>query len=442
MQWKEISHGRFERPLDSIERFYKANASGGAPLEQWSVTAATQIRLNIPASDIAAALRHAWKTIRYDNPQIACTEQNNTNVYVVPDETALAAWIEDTFFIVPSQNADSLLSTFTRSPSATLHYLPQLSEVVVHCSHSRMDGIGALSLLHQLFTALAEPRAVSFGTEFKNLSPGLFDAAGVQIDVTPEIQQTTTGLLTDLVSSQPSLGLPTIAANRIPGPTHRRELKLGINKTHAIAKACKNLGIGVTAAVHAALILATQQLSPPEFAERKYTSWCLVNLRPHCQPPYDSATPVSVYHGATVKTIAPSSFLPDALELQSVYKQSWQPSQSNQMAVLSHFSGTLASLISQPSPPDAELPTEPLLSSLGVVDRYIQSKYGDKVEVNDFWMAVEMLTRQVELHVWTFHDNLTLSVSFNKCFYEEEFIERFLSSIRTILLQGLNVEDV
>ena len=442
MQWKETSPGRFERPFDSMERFYKANASGGAPLEQWSVTAVAQIRLNIPANDIAPALRHAWKTIRYDNPQIACIEQSDTNLYVVPDETALTTWVEDTFFIVPSQSADSLLSTFNRSPSATLHYLPQLSEVVVHCSHSRMDGIGALRLLHQLFTALAEPRTVSFGTEFKNLSPGLFDAAGVQTDVTPEIQQTTTSLLTDLVSSQPSLGLPTIASNQVPGPTHRRELKLGIPKTHAAAKACKDLGLGVTAAVHAALILATQQLSSPEFAGRKYTSWCLVNLRPYCQPPYDSATPVAVYHGATIKTIAPSSFLPDALELQSVYKQPWQPSQSDRMAVLSHFAGTLASLISQPSPPNAELPSEPLLSSLGVVDRYIQSKYGDKVEVKDFWMAVEMLTRQVELHVWTFHDDLTLSASFNGKFYEAEFIESFLSKIRTILLQGLNVEDV
>ena len=89
-----------------------------------------------------------------------------------------------------------------------------------------MDGIGALCLLHQMLTALAEPRTASFGNELKNLSPGFFDVAGVQTDVTPEIQQTTTGLLTDLVSSQPSLGLPTIASNQIPGPTHHRDGQL------------------------------------------------------------------------------------------------------------------------------------------------------------------------------------------------------------------------
>ena len=441
MQWKEISPGRFERPFDGIERFYKACAIGEGPLEPLSITAVAKLRLNVPASDIAGALRHVWKTIRYDNPQIACTEQSDTNVYVVPDETALTTWIENTFFIVPSQNADSLLPTFTRSPSATLHYLPQTSEVVVHCSHSRMDGIGALRLLHQLFTALAEPRTISFGTEFKNLSPGLFDAVGVQTGVTPEIQQTTTELLTTLGSGQPSLGLSKMTSNQIPGPTRRRELKLGIHKTHAAVKACKDLGLGVTAAVHAAVILATQQLSPPEHAGRKYTSWCLVDLRPFCQPPYNSAAPVALYHGSTPTTIAPSSFLPNARELQSVYKQSWHPSQSNRIAGFSHFCETLASFMSQPSPPNAELPSEPILSSLGVVDRYIQSNYGDKVEVKDFWMAVEILTRQVELCVWTFHDNLTLSAAFNESFYEGDFIESFLSRIWTVLLEGLNVED-
>ncbi len=269
MPWKETSPGRFERPFDGIERFYRAAASGGAPLEQWSVTAVAQVRLNLPASDNVEALRHAWKTIRYDNPQIACTEQGDTNVYDVPDETALAAWIKDTFIVAPSQTANSLLSSFTRSPSATLHYLPQTSEVAIHCSHSRMDGIGAL---HQLFKTLAEPRSIVFGTESKNLSPGLFDAAGVPTDVTPEIQQAVTGLVTNLASSQPSLGLPTIASNQIPGPTQRRELRFGTHRTNDAVNACKDRGLGVTAAVHAALILATQQLSPPGLAGRKYTS--------------------------------------------------------------------------------------------------------------------------------------------------------------------------
>ncbi|KAM0805743.1 hypothetical protein BDR22DRAFT_817155 [Usnea florida] len=48
--------------------------------------------------------------------------------------------------------------------------------------------------------------------------------------------------------------------------------------------------------------------------------------------------------------------------------------------------------ISQPAPHNVEIPSEPRSSSLGVVDRYIQFISGDIVEVNDFWMVVEMLT--------------------------------------------------
>ena len=398
--WRETSPGRFERPFDGIERFYRAAVSAGVPLEQWSVTTVAQIDLNLPASDIVAALQHAWKTIRYDNPQIAGTEQGDTNVYEIPDETALARWMKETFIVTPSETANGLLSTFTRSPCANLHYLPQTSEVVLHCSHSRMDGIGALHLLHQLFKALAEPLTITFGTEFKNLSPGLLDAAGITTDVTPEMQEAVTGLLTNLVSSQPSLGLPTITSNQIPGPTQRRELKFGTHKTDIVVKACKDQSLGVTAAVHAALILATQQLSPAKLSGRQYTSWCLANLRPYCQPPYNSAThPVALYHGATITSITPSTFTQNALELQSVYKKSWQPSQSNLLITFSHFLETLAPMITQPQPPNTEPPSEPLFSSLGVVDNYVQSRYGNKVSVNGFWMAVEMLTRQVELHV-------------------------------------------
>ena len=267
-----------------------------------------------------------------------------------------------------------------------------------------MDGIGALHLLFQSFKALTEPRTILFGTESKNLSPSLFDAAGIPTDVTPEVQQAVTGLVTSLPSSQPSLGLPKITSHQIPGPTQRRELRFGTHKTKIAVKACKDYGLGVTAAVHAALILTTQQLSPTDLAGRKYTSWCNVNPRPYCQPPYNSASyPVALYHGATPKSIAPSSFLKDALELQSVYRQSWQPSQSNLLTTLNNLGETLAPMISQPPPPNTEPPSEPLLSSLGVVDNYNQSKYGDRenLVVNDFWMAVEKLTRQVELHVWT-----------------------------------------
>ena len=446
MPWKETSPGRFERPFDGLEVWYRALASGGAPLnrEHWSITTVAKIRLRLPAGETVAALRHAWKTIRYDNPQIACTEQGGMNVYEVPDETAVTAWLNKTFIVAPpssSQTASGLFSNFAPSPCATFYYLPQTSEVAIHCSHSRMDGVGALHLLHQLFTALAEPRSIAFGTESKNLSPGLDDATGTPSGVTPEIEQAVAEMLTEYTSNLPSLGLPTNESNQIPGPTQRRELDVGTARTAAIVTACKDCGISVTAAVHAALIAATRQLAPPELATKKYTSWCAIDLRPYCQPPYDSAAhPVTLYHAGLVAVIAPSSFLTDASELQSIYKRSWRPSQSNLLTLVNHLAQNTTDLLSQPTPADMPSPSEPGLSGLGVVDRYIQSKYGDMVEVNDFWLAVEMLSRQVQVHLWTFQSKLRLSACFNEMFYEGEFVESFLSKIQDVLIKELKIE--
>ena len=444
MSWKETSPGHFERPLDSLEIWYRALGSGGAPLnrEHWSVTAVAQICLHFPASETAEALRHAWKTIRYDNPQIACTVQGNKNVYDVPDETAVETWLKDTFIVAPSQTASGLFSAFTPAPFATFYYLPQTSEVAIHFSHSRMDGIGAMHLLHQLFKALAEPRNKAFGTESKNLSPNFNDATGTSTSVTPEIQQAVAKMATEFISNVPSVGLPNFASNHVPGSTQRRGLQLETQATSAVVNACRERGIGVTAAVHAAVIAATYQLAPPELAARKYLSWCAFDLRPYCTPPYDSAAhAVTLYHAGLVAVVAPSSFLTNASELQSMYKRSWQPSQSNLLSLVIPLTESITALLSQPLPPNLPPPTEPALSSLGVVDRYIDSKYGDKIEVKDFWLAVEMLSRQVQVYVWTFQDRLRLSACFNESFYEGGFVEGFLSRIQDILLKELEIEN-
>ena len=101
MSWKEISPGRFERPLDSIELFFQALAAGGAPLkrEHWTVTAVAKLQRKASADNTETALKHAWKTMRYDHPQIACFADGATKVYEVPDDDAVDSWMASTFIV-------------------------------------------------------------------------------------------------------------------------------------------------------------------------------------------------------------------------------------------------------------------------------------------------------------------------------------------------------
>ena len=110
--------------------------------------------------------------MRNDHPQLACVVYEETKIYDVPDSTALNKWADETFIVAPaSATKEELLESFRPSALATLHFLPSKSEIIIHSSHWRIDFVGALSLVQNLFDAIAKPRPVQFGDEGRNLAP-------------------------------------------------------------------------------------------------------------------------------------------------------------------------------------------------------------------------------------------------------------------------------
>ena len=99
MPWKETSVGHFERPFESLERFYRALSAGGAALnrEHFVVSAVVRLRLSPSIGDLEPALQHAWKTLRYDFPQIAAHGQGDTYIYEVPTASTIDSWLSETF---------------------------------------------------------------------------------------------------------------------------------------------------------------------------------------------------------------------------------------------------------------------------------------------------------------------------------------------------------
>lgn len=443
MPWRETSRGRFERPFNSLEKMYRTISAAGAAMkrEHFAISAVVRLHLGSSIADAENALRHAWKTLRYDFPHIAAYGQGDTFVYEVPGVSALESWLADTFVVelaASSTNAN-LYSEASPTEFARIHYFPHTSEILLHSSHWRIDGIGALHLLNHFLKVLAYPRAIKFGDEGKNLLIGLEEVVNIASEVTPQMEQAATDLVMKFVNNLPSIGLPT-SSEQVPRGSGRCAIKIDKQLTSAIIARCKTHGFSVTTATHAAIVYATSQYSDPHRPTGKYTSWSTFDLRKYCPHPYNGATnPVSIFHTGIPVAIDASDFLGNAEQFRRIYAQNLTaPGPRNMFSFLPCYVDKVCAVLTQPPPPEALPPTEPSLSSLGVIDRYLDSTHGD-VEVTDFWLGVEMLTRQLMVYVWTRQGEMELSACYNKAFYTHEFVEEFLSRVQHILFEGLKI---
>ena len=165
------------------------------------------------------------------------------------------------------------------------------------------------------------------------------------------------------------------------------------------------------------------------------------DLRKYCPPPYSSTVKaVSIFHTGIPVVVKLSGFQKDAVQFQKFYSQRLDaPGQKNMFSFLACYVDKVNALFMQPQSSGSLPPTEPSLSSLGIIDNSIANKHGDLVEVTDFWLGVDMLSRQLMLYVWTHQGKLQLIACYNKEFYAREFVETFLSDVKDILVKGLGV---
>lgn len=449
MSWRETFPGRFERPLDSIELFFKTIGEKGATYhrEHLAVRAYAKFLQGPLSGDTETALKQAWKTIRYLQPQIAASLEGTSLVYAVPEPASLDTWMAETFLIETVLTVDDLLASPRRASLPTLHYLPQTSEILFCCSHWRIDAFGATSLLNLLFKTLAEPPPVSIGDEWKNLSPSRDDAAQLPRDISQEDDDAATSLLMEYTTNLPALGLPVERVNEISGAVCRKEVRLSPTLTAAVLDACKAHDLTVTTAVHSAMIVALQALSSDASSGERYTSWGTFDYRPQLPASHRNATshPISVMPCILPLTFTTSTFHDNASSLKRFYTQLQDPFVDASLhALLRPYTEKLTAMLQQPLPRGTPQPTEPILNNLGILARYLgNGRYGNgdgAVEVTGFWLGGVVLTRQPEFYVWTWQGRLTLSMCYNEQYYSAGFVGSFMDRVVEALLAGLGVE--
>ena len=443
MSWTKVSGRRWERPLDGLESYFAITAriTGGLCNGREHYTLFSRIKLQLKLQDAEACLRRAWQQLRHEQPQLATTVEDLKKVYEVPDEAALKEWLTATFIVSPASDAAGLHQVVTDKPirQSTMYYLPKSSELVFRGHHQNIDGTGVLLLWHCYLSALASPtKDIRFGDEPARLAPSMGNILGYPEQPTKEENDKATEILMSWLTSIPGVGPMSKVGTAPAGKCQNTEVVLPDRTTAALVQGCKDKGVTVTAAVHAAYIAAIVKHAASDSKLSEYVSMNQFNLRSYLPEPYSSSKhAVSVYYTPLpYKINLPVSFWGTARSLHEYYQNSFRKN-PELLQLKDYYMRSVCDIIQTPEFLTSPVPRDALISSLGIAERYVQREYGDGIEVQDLDLGVDVILGMSMLFLYTFRDQLRLVYSFNDGYEEPQDIQMYLEDMQNILAQEL-----
>ncbi|KAI1097947.1 hypothetical protein F4804DRAFT_326098 [Jackrogersella minutella] len=441
MVWTKVSDKRWERPVDGLEGYFivMANISAGLCDAREHYTLFSRIKLETGFADATPALKHAWKQIRYEQPQIATITDGMKKVYDVPDEKALEEWLDSTFVVSPASDGEELYQSVKPIKQATLYYLPKSSELVFRGHHHTLDGTGVLLFWHSYLSALASPiKDIKFGDEPTRLAPTMEKVLGYPEQPTQAQSEKATAHFLNWAANVPGIGPVSRLGAAPSGRCLSNELVFSTETTEALVAACKDRGVSMSAAVHAAYVQAIVKHADPKSKLAQYVTATQFNLRPYLPEPYSSSKhAVSVYYTPfPYKIDLPASYWDIAKSLHEYYQTTFK-GDAEMLELKGHFSRVLCGAVQTPEFLANPISKDALVSSLGIAERYLQREYGSGIKVKDFKMGVDVVMGMSMFFFYTFRDQLRLAYSFNDGFEEPENIQMYLEEVRTNLVQKL-----
>ncbi|KAJ5783185.1 hypothetical protein N7457_004959 [Penicillium paradoxum] len=178
----------------------------------------------------------------------------------------------------------------------------------------------------------------------------------------------------------------------LPTISRRIRCSFSLETTSRIITVCKSRGLTVTAAIHAALVVAVLPYAERDFIPEtrgqgggNYTGFNVIDLRKYVPAPFNGPeTAVSVYH-----TVIPTSI---ASSIQKVYSRDLSKDEPrNIFKLLAEYVGKVLDLLNtQPDDP-LHAPAHPELSSIGIIIDHPQAQHEGaamNIEVEEWWVAV------------------------------------------------------
>ena len=448
MPWKEVASGEYERGLDPMDEFM-------VTVKHLCINASVVVDFGGTAkAEIEARLLKAWNLTRYHHPFIAASlnAANDRITYQVPSAAGLDKWVNETFSIEQGTFAD--FSRTLPQPYCALHYFPSSSELVLRGHHWLVDGIGAMHVLNKLLSFVVEDGEVPrFGDEAKNLAPAFDELLGVSTEPSERAEQMANGMFMDFVGNLPGIGLPCTMPSKDQGAGTKRHLIRSSQSTQkGLLAACKQRGISVTAAVHAAIVSATQEMKVSDPMAKNYTSILVYDYRQYLPSPYNdtNAWPANNFVLGLPTSLPPDTFHAHADRLQHAYGQPrrFNNDEDNDrkdfVDSIFSYSKRLAGAFSQPPPPGILPSCPPQLSSVGPLEKLISPQYSGaiNVRVRNAELGVDVINAPfINMYQWSWESIFHLSACYSKSFAEEELVERFLKRTYEILLHEMGVEE-
>lgn len=502
-EWHCVLPGRWERDVDEPELLYASMAKTwqAATRSYFAIMGYVQISLVLSGEDpirvtenrVEAALRKAWRRLRYDHPTLASVVEYDSSkksckkVYLAfANEAAELDWLDASFKTV--NNGQTGLEFCNSDPPvnrhATLYVItpPEASneqgnkpirrDIVFRCTHDAIDGIGTLMLLNNLlrhaseaYTAQDNYAEVVFGDEWENLSPSFRTAARIPLVSADARKERARAIAANHTAAKEStetiIGIPFKSDTTVPKKSQRAAIYLGKDETHTILQKCKQRYISVTHAFHAAIAIAVRdiQTKTSHAVQGRYINYCLVNLRKFCTPPYHSAIhPATVYHSTSGRPLVVDLPIAASTSERSSHPEASVEEFSSTVSQIKQFYQSVLSdpehiemtplyfnAITPPYPEEKQHKIPPpnpnpsvSISSMGVIDNIIHPAEHAPFQIGGPpWVMGDEYSTGVGLFLGTWKGEMSLSAGFNEAFHEMEDVVGFLERVKEAVRKGL-----
>lgn len=451
MSWTQAQSNQYTRPLGENEAFIKLIGDRAQVLkrEQWSVTCSARFSLLQPLTDeeLKTASQRAWINLRFENPSIAARTSDDVLAYDVPSNDSEAeAWANETFCVHDKEVVmDDFLASLQPKKYATAHLLLGESAIVLHLSHWRTDGYGALHLLNSFLRHLAsaqQSKQLAWGEEAARLTPSVEEVLQLPKAPTQETQELARKYLATAGLFHGSTGLAASKDNPpLPSGTRGITSSFSLEETSTVTDACNAKSITLEAAVQASCAAATYSSAATADQDKPYTSTIRLNLRPHMSAPYNGpAYAAALCTGGYMEQVpASQSWIENAEQFTRAYARG--VTEDFLQSRRAYAQACLAAMKMTPPPPQPVLSAIDI-SSVGNAEELVRAEYVDStgraaLSVDGVTVGVETLTRQVYCFMSIFRSQLQLRLVYNEAFYDTAQIVNIVEEVKKDLWTNL-----